>query len=737
MSRARQRQRLSRKRLSPDKKTTSLVKRAIPPPVFRRLRGYSVDPSLSVQLDTARANEAVFKIQWEASLKPGPVGEYLEVVDYDPASGCFYAPVDLNDPHILAQDGLSPSESDPGFHQQMVYAVAMTTIQNFEKALGRKALWSSTRNGNERGYLQHLRIYPHALRQANAYYSPVKKALLFGYFPASSSAPGDHIPNGIVFTCLSHDIVAHETTHALLDGMHRRFIEDSHPDTLAFHEAFADIVALFQHFSFPEVLRQQIAKTRGDLASQNLLGELAQQFGRAIGQYGALRDAIGEFDKEEHKWRLRQPDPNDYQTVQEPHARGAILVAAVFEAFLSIYKSRVADLLRIASNGTGVLTPGELHPDLVNRLASEAAKTAQHVLNMCIRALDYCPPVDINFGDYLRAIVTADIDIVHDDDRGYRIAFIEAFRRRGIYPRDIRTLSEESLSWNRVREEEQQGILVEIASRLHFFVHQLTYLDEFPQSKSIENLSDHDKAMLKKNLIPGKEQRWAALGKEEKENAWKQLFDKPLVPKKPMPTAEWEKLKQAEKDDVERVLWLTMSSREKIYSLTRAAQRALHKWFVEYKLEANPNEVTKLEALTGLCFLESAEKDEKLKGLRAFNGKYTFEVHSFRGAQRVGPDGDTVDEVVIALTQSRSVGLTEQDDTQSFLFRGGCTLILDLKTLRLKYVVNKYIDNRDRRLDRQRAYRTGEAGASLRATYLGRPERDDSNEPFALLHSDL
>ena len=75
-------------------------------------------------------------------LGPGPVGEYLEVVDRDPASKAFYAPVDLNDPHLLAQDGMAPSESNPQFHQQMVYAVAMRTIRTFERALGRLALWS-------------------------------------------------------------------------------------------------------------------------------------------------------------------------------------------------------------------------------------------------------------------------------------------------------------------------------------------------------------------------------------------------------------------------------------------------------------------------------------------------------------------------------------------------------------------------------------------------------------------
>src|SRR5687768_5957096 len=219
-------------------------------PVFRRLRGYAFDPSLSLQLDTALVNEAVFKVCWEDNLKPGPVGEYLEIVDYDPASKYFYSPVNLDDTHILAQDGISPSEGNPQFHQQMVYAVAMTTINNFEKALGRKALWSlrketvAAKNGNGtrtifyNDYIQRLRIYPHALRQANAYYSPAKKALLFGYFPASAKASGNQVAGGMVFTCLSHDIIAHETTHALLDGLHSRFIEANHLDSLAFHEAF-------------------------------------------------------------------------------------------------------------------------------------------------------------------------------------------------------------------------------------------------------------------------------------------------------------------------------------------------------------------------------------------------------------------------------------------------------------------------------------------------------------------
>ena len=425
-------------------------------PPFRKLRGYAFDPSLSQKIDTAFINLLTYKIPWEENLKEGPIGEYVEVIDYDPTTQTWYIPVDLNNNYILAQDGLFPSESNPQYHQQMCYAVAMTTIMNFEKALGRPIMWSphqifqnkNSQTSSDPEYVKTLRIYPHAIRDANAFYSPQKKALLFGYFSTKSNNTNDLLPNALVFTCLSHDIIAHETTHAILDGIHSKYSEDTNPDVLAFHEAIADIVALFQHFTFPEVLTHQIAKTRGDLSTQNLLGELAQQFGSAVGNYGALRDAIGVTDKDTKIWHAKVPNGLEYQNEKEPHNRGAILVSAVFDTFLTIYRNRTADLLRIATGGSGILPEGYLHPDLVNRLAKEASKSAQHVLNMCIRALDYCPPVDITFGDYLRGIITADIDLEEEDSCEYRLAFIDSFRKRGIYPEGIKSLSEDSLKYS-------------------------------------------------------------------------------------------------------------------------------------------------------------------------------------------------------------------------------------------------------------------------------------------------
>lgn len=424
-------------------------------PPHRRVRVYAVDPSLSSRLDTAGSNEVTIKIRWEG-LKKGPAGEYLAVEDVD-AKGKRYKPVDLDDPRLLARDGWAPSEGNPQFHQQMVYAVAMKTIEHFERALGRPVLWRprpNPKNANDdSGFVKQLAVRPHALRQANAFYSPQDVALQFGYFEASADDSGDHMPGSRVYSCLSHDIIAHETTHAILDGMHRRFNEPTNLDVLALHEGFADIVALMQHFTIPEVLEQEISRTRGNIEAESMLGSLAVQFGYATGGRGALRNAIGRV--EDGIWKRFVPDPSDLQKRQTPHSRGAVLVAAVFDAFIAIYNSRIADLLRISTGGTGVLPNGAIHPDLVNRLADEAAKSANHVLNMCIRALDYLPPVDVTFFEYLRALITADFDLVSDDRLKYRVAFVEAFRRRGIYPLNLdartpdipRTLSADTLRW--------------------------------------------------------------------------------------------------------------------------------------------------------------------------------------------------------------------------------------------------------------------------------------------------
>jgi hypothetical protein len=101
--------------------------REFKPPAFRPLKVYAFGPSLG----NVRGNVNTIYVRYE-KLSPGPVGERVAVVDYDATRDCFYDPVDLDDPLIAINGGLDPSESNPQFHQQMVYAVASETIWRAE-----------------------------------------------------------------------------------------------------------------------------------------------------------------------------------------------------------------------------------------------------------------------------------------------------------------------------------------------------------------------------------------------------------------------------------------------------------------------------------------------------------------------------------------------------------------------------------------------------------------------------
>ena len=393
------------------------------PPARRPLKIFATDPMAG----RTQGN----RISMEVANEPctaGPVGERVAVIDFDGAHRCYYPPVDLNDRAILMQGGLDPTESDPRFHQQMVYAVTMRTIENFDRALGRRLEFRTRK-------YDRLRLLPHAFYGANAYYSRDLNSVLFGYFRADPENPGSNLPGQNVFTCLSHDIVVHEVTHAIVDRMRRYFLEPTNEDVLAFHEGFSDIVALFQHFTFAELLRNQIQSTATRLNEAGPLVSLAQQFGEATGMGRSLRSALGKADL------VLSPH------VIEPHARGAILVAAVFDGFFATYQRRIRDLVRIATGGSGVLPQGDAHPDLVNRIALEASATAQSILSMAIRAFDYLPPVDITFGDYLRAMVTADYELVQTDQALQRDSMIQAFRNRRIFAEGVASAAEESLLW--------------------------------------------------------------------------------------------------------------------------------------------------------------------------------------------------------------------------------------------------------------------------------------------------
>ncbi len=705
----------------------------------RRLRVFAFDPGTGNRYANRNIREMTISVPWEMDPVSrndkffGPDGEYLQVVDYDPASGVFYEPVNLNAPEVLYNDGLSPSEENPKFHQQMVYAVAMDTIALFEQALGRFVLWSPRgfRNVEDSTYVGQLRIYPHALRETNAFYHPVKKALLFGYFSAGQSR-GSAPPNTTVFTCLSHDIIVHETCHAILDGMHSRFIEPSNPDMRALHEAFSDIVAIFQHFSHPEVLEDQIARTRGDLEKQSLLGALAQEFGEALGRGGALRDALGHIIDGE--WQLQEPDNRILKRLTGPHARGAILVAAVFRAFLSIYRGRVADLFRIASNGRGILPDGEIDPDLVKRLASEAAKSARHVLRICIRAMDYVPPVNVDFGDYLRAIITADHDLYPEDDHNYRRAIIEAFSAWGIVPEGMAVVTENNLLWPELREaaadlgtdvedlQENFGRLVSRPERILQGMRTQGNLIDSAGSKVI-NALESIKNKIEESMQRGMDRRLKDSSGLHKD----QVLQQNLL------AAEFEYGREV-------AHWVRIFYAQMFWGLIT---------------QQTSKELMKVIGVN----LDAAEAPHTIDRSAA-NTLPRVQIHSVRMARRIGKRGQMESEYVVELIQSRDgyfdpkvqemadkrqktkakvawlasrPGAKPGEFKRDFVYRSGCTLLIDTKSFEIRRVIRtKYRADDDAGLNRLRQYLLrGESGP---ANAFDSPEDQDGDNAFAALH---
>jgi hypothetical protein len=394
-------------------------------PIYRQLKIYALDPGAS-RRDGAIA---VVNVPYE-KLMPGPRGRLLRVED-----SVTKGVLDLDEHRNLLSQGLTPSPSNPLFRNQMVYAVCSTTYAAFRHALGRDIAWGFTPRSPD-GSDDQLILRPTVERQRNAYYNHSTGEIFFGIFTADRKVYGPgNLPHGEVSSCLSHDVVVHEMTHAILDGLRSEFMRPSNPDVPAFHEAFADLVAIFQRFTYKDVVRQAIRNSRGNVRSAKLLTDIALQFGQTTGLTGALRSAVAGTER-------RYGDSN------EAHERAEVLVAAVFEAFATVYGQKTRWIVKLATGGSGELPPGDINDALVEALTDRACKLASQFLSVCIRAIDYCPPVDITFGEYLRAVITADIDLVPDDDWQYREAWIEAFNKYEIYPADVANLSEDALRWN-------------------------------------------------------------------------------------------------------------------------------------------------------------------------------------------------------------------------------------------------------------------------------------------------
>jgi hypothetical protein len=352
-------------------------------------------------------------------LVAGPMGYRVQVVDYDATSGEYHGrwilPATLEgEPPEWARGNVSILD-DYRFHAQNVYALVMQTLARFEFALGRRIGWSFE--------MHQLKVAPHGMLDANAFYSRQEEGLVLGHFCGRTGQK--------IYTALSHDVVVHETTHALIDALRERYMDPSGPDQAAFHEGFADIVALLSVFAQVEVVKAMLLRSGasglGDLIPLSRLTPKALR----QGPFTAIAEQLGselQVARGDALRRSTELAPNatwqEEAEFREPHRRGEILVAAVMNAFINTWSDR---MWRAA-------TPDQ-QAHQAWRVAEEGADIAAALLTMWIRAIDYMPPVHLEFGDTLSAALTADLEVRPDDRRlGLRAQLASSFDAFGIRP---------------------------------------------------------------------------------------------------------------------------------------------------------------------------------------------------------------------------------------------------------------------------------------------------------------
>jgi hypothetical protein len=398
----------------------------------RKLTILALDPSV-------RIDGKLFRTQIEIPnevLDRGPRGYRVHVIDYDSTRDALYPSgrlrVSMNCDDRMPEDPWeNTSDADLlkslDFHAWMTYAVIMKTLARFEFALGRRASWSF--GGHQ------ILVSPHAFSDANAFYSDQAQGLFFGYFPSFDG-------RRTVFTCLSHEIIAHETTHALLDGLRERYMDPSSPQQAGFHEAFADIVALLSVFSAQSVVARLVDAGMPDIDSMSISRmNLTPATLRASALFG-LAPEMGSELSGIHGQALRRsialpPNPNYLASplYQEAHMCGEVLVAAVLNAFLDVWIQR---LVAVGSESS------------VNRAraSEEGAELADHMLTIFIRAIDYCPPTDLQFCDFASGVITADWELNPKDDKYHiRVALRKWFAEFGIKPSSRGAHGREPGSW--------------------------------------------------------------------------------------------------------------------------------------------------------------------------------------------------------------------------------------------------------------------------------------------------
>ncbi len=300
----------------------------------------------------------------------GPVCSRVAVLDFDETSGALPDPIPLDRSGKIFNYDVLESPDDRRFQAVSALATVLRTLHLYESpdVLGRRIEWAF--DGPQ------LLVVPRAGTWKNAYYERESHSLQFFSFRGEGPVP-------IVHTSLSHDIVSHETGHAILDAIAPHLYDCVTPQSLALHEAIGDLTALFGSIDIRSLREQLLEQTGGDIRGRNAYTGVAEEFGMYTGRGGALRSLWND------KTLDGAEDPNDF------HDLSQVLTGAIYRMLVEYYE----------------LKWDELSGDGGRELSKSGAalfRASQAMERFSLRGLDYLPPGEISFADYGRAVIAAD-----------------------------------------------------------------------------------------------------------------------------------------------------------------------------------------------------------------------------------------------------------------------------------------------------------------------------------------
>src|SRR5262245_11985496 len=243
------------------------------------------------------------------------------------------------------------------------FAVVRQTLTLFQRALATGNVpapvpwqWNGPQNTDP------IHVFPHHSQMMNAFYQRNSKTLAFGFFAKPGAPPN----TPLIFTCRSLDIVAHETGHAILDGLKPLWLSSGNtPQTGALHEAFGDLTAIFLALSQFDQVEAIISQTKANLHNKTFLSDMAEEFGLALGRPNGLRNADNDL-------RLSQVS-------NEVHDLSQVFTGAIYDILADIFAFDRRPALR---DDTVVLY-----------------ETGRYLHSLLIRAIVQAPPQNATFAD--------------------------------------------------------------------------------------------------------------------------------------------------------------------------------------------------------------------------------------------------------------------------------------------------------------------------------------------------